>query len=90
VCSSDLLNFFWNFRRIINDLGIRHTVTTRNIAYASELKKAGFSTEQILLYTIIKELDFEDMRLIVTRFEEEKIEKDEYFDNFAKLLLKKV
>ena len=58
-----VLAYFWNFRRIISDCGIRHTVTTRNIDYAKKLKEAGFTTEQILLYTIIKELDLKVQKI---------------------------
>lgn len=90
IKDEELLHYFWNFRRIINDCGIRHTVTTRNIDYASKLKKAGFTTEQILLYTIIKELDFEDMKIISKRFDDEEIEPSIYSESFKKMILKKV
>lgn len=55
-----------------------------------QLKEAGFTTEQILLYTIIKELDFEDMKIISQRFDEEEIEPSIYSEGFKKLMLKKV
>lgn len=90
IKDDELLHYFWNFRRIISDCGIRHTVTTRNIDYASKLKQSGFTTEQILLYTIIKELDFEDMKIISQRFDEEGIEPSIYSEGFKKLALKKV
>lgn len=90
IQDDELLHYFWNFRRIIRDCGIRHTVTTRNIDYAMQLKEAGFTTEQILLYTIIKELDFEDMKIISQRFDEEEIEPSIYSEGFKKLMLKKV
>lgn len=89
IDDEELLRYFWNFRRIINDCGIRHTVTTRNIDYASKLKKAGFSTEQILLYTVVKELEFEDMKIISKRFEDEGIEPSIYSEEFKKMVLKK-
>lgn len=89
ISDDELLQFFWNFRRIISDCGIRHTVTTRNIDYASKLKEAGFTTEQILLYTIIKELDFEDMKIISQRFDDEGIEPSIYSEGFKKMVLKK-
>lgn len=89
VKDDELLQYFWNFRRIISDCGIRHTVTTRNIDYASKLKEAGFTTEQILLYTIIKELDFEDMKIISQRFDDEGIESSIYFEGFKKMMLKR-
>jgi len=89
IKDDELLQYFWNFRRIISDCGIRHTVTTRNIDYASKLKEAGFTTEQILLYTIIKELDFEDMKIISQRFEDEGIEPSIYSEEFKKMMLKK-
>ena len=89
INDDELLQYFWDFRRIISDCGIRHTVTTRNIDYASKLKKAGFTTEQILLYTIIKELDFEDMKIISERFDNEGIEPSVYSEGFKKMLLKK-
>lgn len=90
IKDDELLQFFWNFRRIISDCGIRHTVTTRNIDYASKLKEAGFTTEQILLYTIVKELDFEDMKIISQRFDDEGIEPSIYSEGFKKMVLKKV
>ena len=89
IKDDELLQFFWNFRRIISDCGIRHTVTTRNIDYASKLKEAGFTTEQILLYTIVKELDFEDMKIISQRFDDEGIEPSIYSEGFKKMVLKK-
>ena len=89
IKDDELLQYFWNFRRIINDCGIRHTVTTRNIDYACKLKEAGFTTEQILLYTIIKELDFEDMKIISKRFDDEGIEPSIYSEEFKKILLRK-
>lgn len=89
IKDDELLQFFWNFRRIISDCGIRHTVTTRNIDYASKLKEAGFTTEQILLYTIVKELDFEDMKIISKRFDDEGIEPSIYSEGFKKMVLKK-
>lgn len=89
INDDELLYFFWNFRRIISDCGIRHTVTTRNIDYASKLKETGFTTEQILLYTVIKELNFEDMKIISQRFDDEQIEKSVYSEGFKKLMLKK-
>lgn len=89
IKDDELLQFFWNFRRIISDCGIRHTVTTRNIDYASKLKEAGFTTEQILLYTIVKELDFEDMKIISQRFNDEGIEPSIYSEGFKKMVLKK-
>lgn len=89
IKDDELLQFFWNFRRIISDCGIRHTVTTRNIDYASKLKEAGFTTEQILLYTIVKELDFEDMKIISQRFADEGIEPSIYSEGFKKMVLKK-
>lgn len=89
IKDDELLQFFWNFRRIISDCGIRHTVTTRNIDYASKLKEAGFTIEQILLYTIIKELDFEDMKIISQRFDDEGIESSIYSEGFKKMVLKK-
>ncbi len=89
IDDDELLHFFWDFRRIIDDCGIRHTVTTRNIDYASKLKKAGFRTEEILLYTVIKELDYEDMKIIAQRFDDEQIEKSAYTEEFKKLMLKK-
>lgn len=90
INDEELLQYFWNFRRIISDCGIRHTVTTRNIDYACRLKKAGFTTEQILMYTIIKELDFEDMKIISKRFDDEGIEPSIYSEGFKKMVLKKV
>lgn len=89
IKDDELLQFFWNFRRIISDCGIRHTVTTRNIDYASKLKEAGFTTEQILQYTIVKELDFEDMNIISQRFDDEGIEPSIYSEGFKKMALKK-
>lgn len=89
IKDDELLQYFWNFRRIISDCGIRHTVTTRNIDYAKKLKEAGFTTEQILLYTIIKELDFEDMKIISQRFDDEGIEPSIYSEGFKKMVLKK-
>ncbi len=89
IKDDELLQYFWNFRRIISDCGIRHTVTTRNIDYAKKLKEAGFTTEQILLYTIIKELDFEDMKIISQRFDDEGIEPSIYSKGFKKMVLKK-
>lgn len=89
IKDDELLQYFWNFRRIISDCGIRHTVTTRNIDYACKLKEAGFTTEQILLYTIIKELDFEDMKIISQRFDDEGIEPSIYSEGFKKMVLKK-
>jgi len=89
IKDDELLQYFWNFRRIISDCGIRHTVTTRNIDYASKLKEAGFTIEQILLYTIIKELDFEDMKIISQRFDDEGIEPSIYSEGFKKMVLKK-
>lgn len=90
INDEELLQYFWNFRRIISDCGIRHTVTTRNIDYACKLKMAGFTTEQILMYTIIKELDFEDMKIISKRFDDEGIEPSIYSEGFKKMVLKKV
>lgn len=90
IDDDELLHYFWNFRRIISDCGIRHTVTTRNIDYARRLKEAGFSTEEILLYTVIKELDFEDMKIIAQRFDDEGIEPSVYSEEFKKLVLKRV
>lgn len=89
IDDDELLHYFWNFRRIISDCGIRHTVTTRNIDYARRLKEAGFSTEEILLYTVIKELDFEDMKIIAQRFDDEGIEPSIYSEEFKKLVLKR-
>lgn len=89
IDDDELLHYFWNFRRIISDCGIRHTVTTRNIDYARRLKEAGFSTEEILLYTVIKELDFEDMKIIAQRFDDEGIEPSVYSEEFKKLVLKR-
>jgi len=89
IKDDELLHYFWNFRRIISDCGIRHTVTTRNIDYASKLKEAGFTIEQILLYTIIKELDYEDMKIISQRFDDEGIEPSIYSEEFKKMVLKK-
>lgn len=89
IKDDELLQFFWDFRRIISDCGIRHTVTTRNIDYASKLKEAGFTTEEILSYTIIKELDFEDMKIISQRFDDEKIEVTIYSKAFKKMVLKR-
>ena len=89
IKDDELLQYFWNFRRIISDCGIRHTVTTRNIDYAKKLKEAGFTTEQILLYTIIKELDFEDMKIISQRFDDKGIEPSIYSEGFKKMVLKK-
>lgn len=89
INDDELLHYFWNFRRIISDCGIRHTVTTRNIDYARRLKEAGFSTEEILLYTVIKELDFEDMKIISQRFDDEGIEPSAYSEGFKKLMLKR-
>ena len=89
IKDDELLQYFWNFRRIISDCGIRHTVTTRNIDYAKKLKEARFTTEQILLYTIIKELDFEDMKIISQRFDDEGIEPSIYSEGFKKMVLKK-
>lgn len=89
INDDELLHYFWNFRRIISDCGIRHTVTTRNIDYAHRLKEAGFSTEEILLYTVIKELDFEDMKIISQRFDDEGIEPSAYSEGFKKLMLKR-
>ena len=54
-----------------------------------ELKEAGFTTEQILLYTIIKELDYEDMKIISQRFDDEGIEPSIYSEGFKKMILKK-
>ena len=89
INDDELLKYFWDFRRIINDLGIRHTVTTRNIDYASKLKEAGFTIEQILLYTVIKELDYEDMKIIYERFNAEGITPSIYSEEFKRQLLKK-
>lgn len=89
INDDELLHYFWNFRRIISDCGIRHTVTTRNIDYAHRLKEAGFSIEEILLYTVIKELDFEDMKIISQRFDDEGIEPSAYSEGFKKLMLKR-
>lgn len=89
IDDDELVHYFWNFRRIISDCGIRHTVTTRNIDYARRLKEAGFSTEEILLYTVIKELDFEDMKIIAQRFDDEGIEPSVYSEEFKKLVLKR-
>lgn len=89
INDDELLQYFWNFRRIISDCGIRHTVTTRNIDYASKLKESGFTTEQILLYTVVKELDFEDMKIISKRFDDEGIEPSIYSEGFKKMVLKK-
>jgi len=90
VSDDDLLTFFWDFRKVIDDCGIRHTVTTRNIDYASKMKKTGFSNEEILLYTVIKELDVEDMKIISKRFKDEELVESEYVKEFNTLLLKKV
>ena len=90
VSDDDMLTFFWDFRRVIDSCGIRHTVTTRNIEYASKMKRAGFSNEEILLYTIIKELDVEDMKIISKRFQDEELVESEYVKEFNTLLLKRV
>lgn len=89
IDDDELLRFFWDFRRIISDCGIRHTVTTRNIDYACKLKKAGFSIEDIILYTVIKELDFEDMKIISNRFDSEKVEESIYLNEFKRILIKR-
>ncbi len=89
VSEEDMLTFFWDFRKVINDCGIRHTVTTRNIEYAFKMKKTGFSNEEILLYTVIKELDVEDMKIISKRFKEEEFVESEYTKEFNTLLLKR-
>mgnify|MGYP004659911041 CR=1 FL=1 len=90
INDEELLSFFWDFRKVINDLGIRHTVTTRNIDYAYKLKQAGFSISEILKYTIIKELDFEDMKIILKRFNEEEILETPYLNEFKSLTLKRI
>lgn len=89
INDDELLHFFWNFRRIVDECGIRHTTTTRNIDYACKLKEAGFSIEEILNYTIIKELDFEDLKIIYNRFIEEAIEPSIYSDELKKMVLRK-
>lgn len=90
IDDDELLYFFWAFRKIINELGIRHTITTRNIDYANKLKKAGFSLEQIFEYTIIKELDSEDIKLINEKFEIENSVESKYKDTLKKILVKRL
>lgn len=90
VSDDDLLNFFWDYRKIITDCGIRHTVTTRNISYAQSMKDWGFSVEQILLYTVIKELDFEDLKIITQRFKDEGMLESEYTKGLNEIVLKRI
>jgi len=90
IDDDELLYFFWAFRKIINDLGIRHTITTRNIDYANKLKKAGFSLEQIFEYTIIKELDSEDIKLINEKIALENSVNQEYTNMLNKILVKRL
>ncbi len=90
VSDDDLLRFFWDFRKVVNDCGIRHTVTTRNIVYAQKMKNFGFTIEEILLYTIIKELDLEDMKIISQKFKDAELIENEYTREFNSIILKRI
>lgn len=73
VNNKAILDVFWEIRRIVNENGIRHTVSTRAILNMDKIisskiiGKGSFTIGDAFDGTLIKGLDVDDLNIIVAR-----------------------
>lgn len=68
VRNTDILNLYWDVRKVVNDNQMRHVISTRNIKNADDLLEVGqFELGDIFDWTIIQGLDKSSLRILASK-----------------------